>query len=246
MSIEENAEKVEGLPEKAWNYLVAAEKAETRLMSEENITEFYRIGIVDYKKFSEAQWKQLFKTFSKNEEQYLISTEQWKKISDYFYKGNIRKPFDPSKIKPGLKPLNWLYEFYQKVGRFEMALTAVAWKNLVDNEIQTRFIKNQKLIVDSKFKEFLAKLLEEQPSRLRQLELWFHQERAEPVEQSSSKATTPVVIRDSFQAKPEEIKKKAAIDKLYFQHEQKPEVNDRESLDFLDELAQNEDEEDLL
>lgn len=242
MTIEESAEKPEGLPEKAWNRLSPGEKPETRLISEENIAEFYRIGIVDYKKFSQAQWKQLFKTLPKSEAGYLVNAEQWKKITPCFFKGNIRKPFDPAKIKPGLKPLNWLQDFYQKVARFETSLTPPLWKKLVDSEIQKQFVKNQKLVVDSKFKEYLNKLLLEQPSKLRELELWFHQEVTQATEEAPTKKSSPVLIHDSFQAKPEAIQKKVAIDKILFQYEQKPEADDQESLDFLDELAQEEED----
>ncbi len=246
MTIEKNAEKTEGLPEKAWKRLPAGEKPQTRLISEENIDEFYRIGIVDYKKFSQAQWKQLFKNLPKSEAGFLVTAEQWNKITPYFFKGNIRKPFDPAKIKPGLKPLTWLQEFYQKVARFETALSPASWKQLIDGEIQNQFVKNQKLVVDSKFKGYLRKLLSEKPSKLRELETWFHQEEAGPLEEAPAKKSPQVVIHDSFQAKPEEIQKKAAMDKILFQHQQKPEVDDQDSLDFLDELAQEEDEDDII
>jgi hypothetical protein len=58
------------------------------------------------------------------------------------------------------------------------------------------------------------------------------------------KETKPIPIQDKFVAKPEEINKQAAIDKLYYHYEQQPKVDDKDQLSFLDEIADLEDDED--
>ncbi len=235
------------LKDLVWNQLPEDETGH-RWFSDANLAELYQHGVVDARRYSLGQWQAAFKGLPKAEEGYRVTREQYPKLAALFFQGTIKRPFDPDRLKDGSRPIAWLTEIFQKVLRFETTLTLVNWNKIVQDHIRPQFVKAETVRVQPGLRGLLQKILKDRPSPLRKLELWYHQQDWEkPADEApkKEKPQPPVVIKDSFQVKPAEIQKKSAIDKLYYHHEQHPETDDKESLSFLDELANLEDEGEL-
>ncbi len=177
---------------------------------------------------------------------FILTREQLDSLKPFLYPGTIKKPFDPYHLKEGGRPLTWLEELYQKVLHFETTLTLPEWKKFVSQKIEPHFKRGDKLLLNKELKDVLFNLLTQKPSPLRRLEIFCLQ--APPSEPGVEKTeerkppSPPVLIKDSFVAKPEEIQKKAAMDKLFYHYEQQPKGDDAANLNFLDELANREEE----
>jgi len=234
------------LKDLVWSLLMPTQEPDTCLMPDELIFEIYQRGIIDSRRYRFDQWKAVFKDIPNKEEVYFVNKSHWPRLSSFFFQGPIKKPFDPKKLKDGPRPLSWLNEVYQKVLRFETSITFDNWRRIVSQHIQPRFVKNDQVFLRQEIRDLLAKILLDKASSLRKLELWYHGQGPsftvdEP--KKEEKKFNPAPISDSFLSKPAEGTNKAAIDKLYYHHEQHPGMDDKESLDFLDELAKLGDEE---
>lgn len=237
-----------------WKKLTPEEEEGVRSASEALIADVYQQGFIDARRFSLSQWKGACQKFAKGKGLYRFQRADLDSLKNYFFQAQIKKPFDPRRLKDGPRPLAWTGELYQKVLRFETNLTLEAWKQIVNLQILPKFKKGEDLLYNAAFKALLEAVLEKHASPLRRLELWYHSQReaeaaaeAKPEGEAAPapKPAAPVVIRDAFVAKPDETLKRTAIDKLYFHHGETPKGDDRENLDFLDELAKLGDEEEL-
>ena len=240
------------LLEHTWNQMEALEEDE-RLANAQTLEGFYQQGFIDGRRFGLAQWKQAYQKFAKGS-QFHFKKADWEGLKSYFFAAEIKKPFDPKNLRDGPRPLEWTSELYQKVFRFETTLTLEEWKKLVSAQILTRFKKGNEIIYNAAFKALLEGILKKHASPMRRLELWFHYEKpkieaaapspagTKPEAAEKRTASSPV-IRDSFEANPQESMRRGAIDKLYFHQGEHPKASDDESLDFLDELAQLGDDE---
>ena len=237
--------------EHTWGRLEALD-GEERGATLKLLEDFYKGGFIDARRFGLNQWKQACQRFAKGPDKYRFRKADWEGLKNYFFAAEIKKPFEPSRLKDGMRPLDWTAELYQKVLRFETTLTIEDWKKLVQTQILTRFKKGEELVYNAAFKALLEAALKQHASPLRRLELWYHFEKpkeesppaagakSEPAEKRT--ASSPI-IRDSFEAKPEESMRKGAIDRLYFHSNEHPTATDDESLNFLDELAKLGDDE---
>ena len=234
------------LTEYIWRLLSPMEnKTGVHGATEQLLEEIYERGFVDTRRVSKPQWKSAWKKFASGPSSYELQRKDFAGLNPFLYQGAIKRPFDPHRLKDGPRPLSWTSELFQKVLRFETDLTLSAWSRFVEAQILPRFKKADRLLYNAEFKKLLSGILAERASPLRRLELWYHFEREkeseagkEPVSDSTNKTSTPVPIKDSFVAKPEEAMKRSAIDRLYYHHEQQPMIDDKESLDFLEELAE--------
>lgn len=219
-----------------------------KIATEETVETLYRFGLADTRRVGLPQWKAAFARFPKDGEGFRVTSKDLNTLSPLFFKGNIKKPFDPKRLKDGPRPSTWLDEIYQKVLRFETKLSHEEWKKIVAQEINPRFVKGTQLSYTEELRAVLLSLLEQYASPLRRLELWVEEGRGPeaPSPIPIEKKSTPVVVHDAYQAKPIEIMKKNAIDKLYYHHEQQPKIPDDEVLDLLDELANLEGEDEDL
>lgn len=233
-----------------WSQLQSTEDAQVCLATEEILEKLYQYGLADTRRMSLAQWKMAFAKFPKTEGAYRLCAADKERVQALLFKGNIKKPFDPHRLKFGARPLNWFNEVYQKVLRFETTLTLQEWNQKIEQTLKPRFVKGGEIQFNAELRDLLAQWLEAKAAPLRRLELWVQSgigpEMPAPKTTPVEKKAVPQVIHDQYRAKPEEIKKKAAIDKLYYQYEPHPEVADDDALSFLDELSNLEDEEDKL
>lgn len=237
-----------------WKKLIPEEEDGVKSASETLLADIYQQGFIDARRFSVAQWKNACQKFSKAKGVYRFKRADLDSLKNYFFQAQIKKPFDPKRLKDGPRPLDWTSELYQKVLRFETSLTLEAWRQIVQTQILPKFKKGQELFYNPGFKSLLESVLEKHASPLRRLELWYHFQRekeaaaAAGTEEKAApapKPAAPVIIRDAFVAKPDETLKRTAIDKLYFHHgETPPKGDDQANLDFLDELAKLGDGED--
>lgn len=213
---------------------------ETRWVDKTLLEEFYEHGFVDRKRVPVHAWTKAFEKFPQEEDQIFLQRKDLTKISSLLYQGPIKKPFNPFRLKDGLRPITWLNEMYQKVLRFETILTLSQWNQVIQNDLKKSFFKEGQFVFDRYSKEFLQDLLEQKASPLRKLEIWIHQgppKTRVPTEVPVKKAPQPIPTRDSFQKAPEEPKKMKAIEKLYYQEGREgPPVDDTETLNILDEL----------
>jgi hypothetical protein len=237
------------LLEHTWGQMLALE-GEEREADLKLLESFYHGGFIDARRFGLNQWKQACQRFAKGPGKYRFKRPDWDGLKNYFFAAEIKRPFDPGRLKDGMRPIEWTSELYEKVLRFETTMQLDAWKKIVQTQIQARFKKGNELVYNAAFKALLAAVLKQHASPLRRLELWYHFERAEPTaagakaEEKENRTASSPIIRDSFVAKPDEAVRRGAIDKLYFHHHEQPKATDDESLDFLDELAKLGDDED--
>lgn len=238
--------------EHTWGRLVAIDDEE-RQADAKLLEEFYNGGFIDARRFGLNQWKQACQKFAKGPK-FVFRRADWDGLKSFFFAAEIKRPFDPSRLKDGMRPLDWTAELYQKVFRFETTMTLEEWKQIVQTQIQTRFKKGNELVYNAAFKALLEGLLKKNASPLRRLELWYHFERTQQqesapaapgakTEPAEKRTASSPVIRDAFVAKPEESVRRGAIDKLYFHQGEHPTATDDESLNFLDELAKLGDDE---
>ncbi|MFO1462207.1 MAG: hypothetical protein U1F66_00350 [bacterium] len=235
-----------------WNKLEPTEEAGVRKATAAGLEELYQKGFVDARRFSLPQWKNGCQKFSKSKGIFLFKRSDLDSLKNYLFQAQIKRPFEPHRLKDGLRPLEWTGELYQKVLRFETTLTLDAWKDLVKTQLLPKFQKGKNIIYNQQLKSYLEALLKQHASPLRRLELWYHFEReaeapppseGEAAQTPVPKPAAPAPIKDAFVAKPDESLKRSAIDRLYFHHGETPPTSDQENLDFLDELAHLEDSE---
>lgn len=234
------------LKEVVWNQMIRTEDAEVRLATEAWIEEMYRVGAVDAKRFRFPQWKAAFQTLPKEEDGFRVTVEQFKRLTSFLFPAKVKKPFEPQRLKDGARPVAWLSELYQKVLRFETTLPLETWKKMIQDQIQPKLVRGDQVTLNAAFKQWLAALLQKNASPLRKLELWYLEKTQAPQKslpaQTAKTPSKPIVVKDAYETKPHELASKAAIDQLYYHHEQHPALDDKESLDFLDQLAELEEE----
>ena len=214
----------------------------------------YDHGFVDPRRLPKERWMDILKQLPEAEGRYAMGKGHLDKIAQFLYAGPIKRPFDPQRLKDGLRPTQWIQEMYQKVLKFETNIKQAEWNLLVREEINLNFMEKGQYNYDQDFKDFLSILLEERASPLRKLELWAFRGGTDvaptaPVQalpQAAPKAGGKPAIQDRFDHQPEELKKIRSIEKLYYHAEKGPAPNDKETLDFLNELEDMGDEGDEL
>lgn len=230
------------LAQVVWEQMTPTDDPKVRLASSDWIAEIHAVGAVDGKRVRLPQWQAAFASLPKDEEgRFQVGVGEWARIGKFLFAGNIKKPFEPPRLKDGARPTDWLSELFQKVLRFETTLSFDAWKKLVAEQIQPRFVKGDRVQLNPALKALLGAILEKHPSPLRKLELWYLEKsqakapaQADAAEQKPASLAKAISNKDTFQSGGRE---NQSIDKLYYHHEQHPALDDKESLDFLDELA---------
>lgn len=232
-----------------WDALDPGETEEDSWVTQERWKLIYNHGIVDPKRIPLQRWMGLLKDFKEEEGHYAFKRTDLPKISRFLYQGAIKKPFDPYRLKDGVRPLKWIQEMYQKVLKFETRLSLSDWNRLIQEEINPKFKVEDHYRFNKEFKDFVAFLLQEKASPLRSLEVWVHEGSPldeVPIQGPTPRKTTaePQKIEDRFVASPEEGKKIKSIEKAFYDGEKAPMVSDDEALDFLKELEDMEDDPD--
>lgn len=239
------------LGELIWQDMETCENPSLRRATPAWLEAIYQVGAIDKKRFRLPQWQAAFAKCPKDETGYLVSPPEFKKLRIFFHQAKIKKPFDLSRMKDGARPVTWLEELYLKVLRFETSLSYEQWKQLVETEIKPRFAKGPKLALGAGFRQWLQAILDKHVSPLRQLELWYREKSLaalapKPTAKPDEPKKTPTKwenTKSSFDAEPNVTQKSSAIQQLFYHAEQHPVMDDQESLDFLDQLAELEDDE---
>jgi hypothetical protein len=223
-----------------WERLIHTSNSNERYAPLTYLEELYFHAIVDTKKWSLEQWKLYLQTLPQEEEKIFIHKNSLPEIKKFLIFGKLRRPFDPNKLKDGLRSVTWLDDLYKKVLLFETTRTQAHWKSIIEKEIIPVFSKGRKINVQKPFKDFLQQLLENYPSPRRKAELWFY---LDPESASATVEAPAPTILDSYIDKPREFLEKKKIDKLYYHYEQQPQTDDQENLSFLEEMSKLEEEE---
>lgn len=207
----------------------------------------YDHGFVDAKRIPKARWIDLLKNIPKEEGRYRFDEAQIAKVAPFLYKGPIRKPFDPMRLKDGIRPESWLMEMYQKVLKFETTLKLADWSQIIEREIKPRFQVKDEFRFDKRFKEWLSQLLETQASPLRRLEKWVHEGTSLPGEKKSEpeekKTPSTAPVPDQFVGGAPQGRGIQKIEKPFYQDSAPKDISDQEVLSFLEELEDMEDDE---
>jgi hypothetical protein len=212
--------------------------------------ELYDHGFVDPRRLPKNRWMDILKQLPAEKGQYVLSPDHVGKIAQFLYAGPIKRPFDPQRLKEGVRPPQWIQEMYQKVLKFETDIKPAEWNQMVHALLNPTFMENGQYRFDQDLKDVLSEILMERASPLRKLELWVFEGAPEEVASAPAKTSAPPPtpsaaakpIKDRFESGPEEIKKIRSIEKLYYHAEKSPASNDRETLDFLNELDDLKDE----
>jgi hypothetical protein len=210
--------------------------------------EIYDHGFVDPRRLQKKRWMDILKQLPNEEGQYLLGREHVEKIAQFLYSGPLKRPFDPQRLNAGTRPPTWIQEMYQKVLKFETDIKPAEWNQLVQTVINPEFMEKGQYRFDQDFKDFISEILLDRASLLRKLEVWAFigppgQAEAVPTPPPpEKKAGKPQVIADSFETKPKELEKIRSIEKLYYHSEKTSTPNDKETLEFLDDLDELEDE----
>jgi hypothetical protein len=216
-------------------------------------SDLYDHGFVDPRRLPKNRWMDILKQLPSEKGNFALGREHVEKIAQFLYAGPIKRPFDPQRLKEGLRPRAWVQEMYLKVLKFETNIKQAEWNQIVQNLINPKFLEKEQYRFDQGFKDILSEFLSERTSPLRKLELWAFEgapEGSEPIPAkpvpAPNKVGKPQVIADRFESSPQETDKIRSIEKLYYQSKKTTAPNDKETLDFLDELDGLEDEGDEL
>lgn len=230
-----------------WDALEPGETEDDSLFTEERWNLIYDHGLVDHRKTPKTRWDQFLKTFPAQEGTHYLKRTDLPKISPFLYHGPIKKPFDPERLKDGVRPRKWLQEMYQKVLKYETVLKVQEWNQILVKEVDSRFKSGDHYRFDRAFKDWVNKLLTEKASPLRKLEVWVYiacpldeDSEAEIIPQPNEPTVAP--IEDKFVGTPEKGKKIRSIEKVYFEESKPPPGDDQDALDFLKELEEMEDD----
>ena len=147
-----------------WKNLDPAEEEGFRVASEASLEKIYQRGFIDARRFSVAQWKNACHKFSKVKGQYRFRREDLDSLKGFFFAALPKRPFDPKRLKDGVRPLEWTNELYQKVLRFESDLTLEAWRKIVQSHVLPKCKKGDTLLYNEYLRRLLDTLLEKHAS----------------------------------------------------------------------------------
>ena len=230
-----------------WDALDPGETEDASWVDRSRWELLYDHGFVEARRLPKARWMELLKKLPHEEGRYRLMEGDLPKFAPFLYHGPIKKPFDPLRLKDGIRPQAWLIEMYQKVLKFETTLKPAEWSQLIQQEIKPRFQVKEEFRFDKRFKEWLVELLDKKASPLRRLETWVHV--ISPLERAPVPPPAPETrpssepIPDRFVAEGPEGKKIQKIEKLYYQEHPSQPISDQEVLNFLEELEGLEEDE---
>lgn len=130
-------------------------------------------GFVDTLKISKETWRQAFEPFKQKEGHYKLTRDAFLSLDKYRYDGEIRIPFDAMRINEGK---------YTDEGFGQLVGESVAPSCALESADLQQFVENLKkefrqpddlILIKAPAKLKIRKLLDDNPSPLRHLELMF-------------------------------------------------------------------------
>lgn len=135
-----------------------------------DIPYLYKNGFVDTQTFDYATWKKAFEDCKQKDDSYLINREKFMSLSRFRYVGPVFSPFDSNKLREG----EWTDPQLKKLYDLSIKPSSGMSEDFFFNHVKTLkghgFVKNGNLVIDSKVKGYIGKLIEQNPSPRRLLE----------------------------------------------------------------------------
>lgn len=130
-------------------------------------------GFVDTAKYPKETWKAAFEAFKQKEGNYKITHDEFLTLDKYRYRGELHVPFDALRINEGK---------YTDEGFLKLVSESVAPSCSLPPDLLQKYVEELKnefrqeddlLLIKAPAKQKIKKLLEENPSPLRKLEILF-------------------------------------------------------------------------
>lgn len=162
-------------------------------------------GFVDTAKYSKAVWKAAFDPFKQPDGIYRLTHSEFLTLEKYRYTGEIHIPFDAARINEG----KYTDEGFQKLVDASIAPSSSLAPDLLRKfieELKKEFRQDDDLLlIQAAAKTKIKKMLEENPSPLRKLELLFDdmlrsKSAAKEVEALRQQTTAPAATPEQLAA----------------------------------------------
>ncbi|OGQ48632.1 MAG: hypothetical protein A3H42_05715 [Deltaproteobacteria bacterium RIFCSPLOWO2_02_FULL_46_8] len=145
-------------------------------------------GFVDTKKFSRQTWRTAFEPFKQPNGSFKLSHAEFLSLEKYRYAGEINIPFDAMRINEG----KYTDEGFEQLAEDSLSpscsLEAQAFQQFVDALKQEFRQPDGLILIKANAKQKIKKLLEDNPSPLRRLELMFDSMLRQKGEQAAKQA----------------------------------------------------------
>ncbi|MDO8527243.1 MAG: hypothetical protein Q7T03_06115 [Deltaproteobacteria bacterium] len=152
-------------------------------------------GFVDTKKFPKETWRQAFAPFKQSDDHFKLTRDEFLSLDKFRYSGDIHIPFDAMRINEGK---------YTDEGFGQLLNDSIIPSCALDTPTLNKFVEDLKkefrqpddlILIKTAAKQKIKKLLEENPSPLRRLELMFDEMLkkkgiAKEVEENTQKIST--------------------------------------------------------
>jgi len=139
-----------------------------------DIEQLWWTGFVDTEQFPMEQWKAAFDPYRQPDGAYFIDNKSFLALDHYRYKGEIRIPFDATKVNEGKYTDEGLDDLVQASIAPSTHLTSEKLKEFFDT-LKGDFRQPDGLIlIKSEAKGRIKNLIDQNPSPLRNLELLLH------------------------------------------------------------------------
>ncbi|MDP2599247.1 MAG: hypothetical protein Q8P84_00740 [Deltaproteobacteria bacterium] len=130
-------------------------------------------GFVDTKKYSKEAWRAAFEPFKQPDGHFKLSRDEFLTLAKYRYAGEVKIPFDPMRINEGKYTDEGFGQLLNESIAPSCGLEAPTLNKFVE-ELKKEFRQPDDLIlIKTEAKQKIKKLLEENPSPLRRLEIMF-------------------------------------------------------------------------
>lgn len=157
-----------------WQYLQNKPDDNHAIMTDEDIQGMWYCGMVDTKNVSMSDWTHLFDDFQQNDATYLVSREAFLALEKYRYKGEIKIPFDALMINEGKYTDEGLNELFTLSVSPSCCLEPSELHSFLEN-LKEKYHDEASGLINIRInaKKEIKDLIDEYPSPLRRLELFF-------------------------------------------------------------------------
>lgn len=154
----------------------------------------YNNGFVDTQAYSLDDWLVAFIPFKQAGNTYRLNKEQFFGLRRYRYAGIIRAPFDPLRLREGEWTEQNLWKLYRLSIKPSSTLTDQQFKLMLESAKKKKLLVDGKFKLDRSFKVKLQKLIDDNPSPLRRLELRVLETKRQEGERGSKKEKSKYAV----------------------------------------------------
>ncbi|MBT3181734.1 MAG: hypothetical protein HN337_04400 [Deltaproteobacteria bacterium] len=164
-----------GVMDHLWDQLEKTEDGNHVYYTNLDIITLWETGFVDTERYDIETWKQVFEPYKQDEDAYLLNKDEFLKLDDYRFKGEIHIPFDAMLINEGKYTDEGLDELVE--------LSIVPSCKMSQDQLYSFFATLKEdfrdtdglIIIKEDAKQRIKTLLESNPSPLRNLEILLDQ-----------------------------------------------------------------------